>query len=228
MADFDLVVLFKDEFESLELLTNSREFQEQNSLNILLIDNGSTDPRIEKCLMEVEQLKQVQVFRLDKNLGFGGGIKHGLRMSSAPLVGWYPLNLKVHFNDVLAFANAIGQPRAELYKAIRVRRPFLDSAKTLISGILLSAVSGRNLIDSGGTPTFIKAGNLKELDYLPDDYVFELAVLNLARRSKWRVQRWQVPYGKRRYGKSHWQHGLYSEMRLLWSQMAYLINEKND
>jgi hypothetical protein len=97
-----------------------------------------------------------------------------------------------------------------------------------MSGLLLSAIAGQNLLDSGGTPTFINARDLPELDYLPDDYVFELAVLNLARRRNWRVERWPVPYGRRTYGKSHWQGGFYSEVRLLWSQIAYLIKEKID
>ena len=227
MTDIDLVVSFKDEFESLKFLMSSREFQDQQSMNVLLIDNGSTDPRIDKWLSEIEALPHVKVFRIDKNLGFGGGIKYGLRRSSAKWVGWYPLNLKVDFKDVISFADLASQSGADLFKARRVNRPFLDSWKTLISGLVISGISGRNLLDSGGTPTFIDSRKLQKLYTLPDDYAFELAVLNLARKCKWEVQRCPVPYKKRKFGNSHWQKGFYSETRLFWRQVSYIMRGQN-
>jgi GT2 family glycosyltransferase len=50
---------------------------------IVIVDNGSTDG---SAAMLRETYPSVRVERLERNLGFGGGVNHGVRSTSAPLI----------------------------------------------------------------------------------------------------------------------------------------------
>ena len=71
------------------------------------------------------------------------------------------------------------------------------------------------MLDTGGTPTFIKKHFFDQIKNAPNDYVFESFVLFKARQLKLRIDRPKVLYGNRMFGKSHWQRGLNAELNLL-------------
>lgn len=226
MTRIDLVVPVYNEYDSLSQLVASADFVEQQSFNVIFVNNGSTDIRVERALSICESLGLCKVVSTKVNLGFGGGVKHGLGECSSEIVGWYPLNLKVDLKDVARIAKDLRSGGPFLVKAWRSQRPLVDSIKTLAVGIIHSIVSFVNLLDSGGTPTFTNM-RARILDAeLPSGYEFELAVLLIARSENWEITRPKVRYGKRKFGHSHWQTNLTSEFHLLQKQLRFLRKSK--
>jgi hypothetical protein len=202
------------------------DFAEQQSFNVIFVNNGSTDIRVERALSTFESLGLCKVVSSRVNLGFGGGVKHGLEECSSEIVGWYPLNLKVDFKDVTRIAKGLKSGGPFLVKAWRSQRTLVDSMKSLAVGIVHSIVSFVNLLDSGGTPTFTNMRARILAAELPSGYEFELAVLLIARSENWEINRPKVRYGKRKFGQSHWQTSIKNEFHLLQKQLRYLRRPK--
>lgn len=122
MTRVDLVVPVYNEYDSLSQLVASADFAEQQSFNVIFVNNGSTDIRVERALSTIESLGLCKVVSSRVNLGFGGGVKHGLKECSSEIVGWYPLNLKVDFKDVTRIAKGLKSGGPFLVKAWRDRK----------------------------------------------------------------------------------------------------------
>jgi hypothetical protein len=80
---------------------------------------------------------------------------------------------------------------------------------------LQSLLSGYNLIDTGGTPTYCHSKFIKDIIDAPTDVTFETFALLIAKKKKLKINRPNIPYGERVFGNSHWQIGLISEVKLM-------------
>ena len=70
-------------------------------LDIIFVDNGSNDDtykKLEALIAGKERLKLVQV---EKNVGYGHGIKHGLKFSTGEVVGWTHADMQTDPLDTL-------------------------------------------------------------------------------------------------------------------------------
>jgi len=191
----------------------------------ILVDNGSTDEITNKVLNESSM---VNLVNLEKNLGFGGGIKAGLRTATSDFIAWMPGNLKVHplapkmLLDRFELENG---PRTDfvLIKSLRVARGVIPQIKTRGSSLLVSIFGRMMLKDIGGTPTVVTRNCLESLMDTPDDYSFELAAYYNLRKKGCTEFRFPSVYSTRIYGQTHWQFGLKPELSLLSSQIKYVL-----
>ena len=95
-----LIVPCFNEYESLlYLLPEIEKFVNNYSLEFILVDNGSSDATWE--LLKKYRRTNISVVRLDTNLGYGGGIKSGLKISRGKYVGWVHADLQYALSDVI-------------------------------------------------------------------------------------------------------------------------------
>ena len=200
---------------TLKLLLNEIEKLDFKNGLFLIVNNGSTDNKIES--IDFEKYANIKYLRVEKNLGFGGGIKQGLKNTETKWVGWMPGNLKVHPSELLKIIPLLVESKYDFIKSKRIGRDFVANLKTFFAGLVQSFILRKNMLDTGGTPTFIKHQYLKYLDFSPDDYLFESYVLYIAYKLKLSITRPKINYGVRIHGKSHWQRGIYSEVSLMLS-----------
>ena len=191
----------------------------------ILVDNGSTD---KITLRNLPILENVTIVRLESNLGFGGGIKEGLKIAKSDWVAWMPGNLKVH-----PLAPRIMLDRFLLskdfqsdafIKARREGRSILARVKTSLSSLPISLVAHKKLTDIGGTPTIIQRKYIEKVLKAPNDYVFELATYLILLDLNCKETRIPNLYLSRIFGKTHWQNGLQSELQLLLKHIKYVIH----
>ena len=208
-----VVVPIYNDRKSLEILLQEIEKSDFSEGTFLIVDNGSTDDSV--LSQNLPSISNVLFLRTEKNLGFGGGIKFGLENATTEWVGWMPGNLKVHPSRLTVFDPIILSDNFDLIKAKRVGRSRQANFKTLLAGIIQSLILRCNMLDTGGTPTFIRRDYLEKLSNAPDDYVFESYVLYIARKLNFRISRPKVEYGERLFGQSHWQRGVNAEINLM-------------
>lgn len=208
-----IVIPVYNEFKSLEILLEKiNEISNQN-FTFLIVDNGSTDPKVQEVLTHMKRSGWAQV-RTETNQGFGGGIVFGISRCCTDFVGWMPGNLKVDPQEVVRMLSYIDFEKVDVVKARRLGRGTSARLKTWIIGVIQSAILRTHMFDAGGTPTIIRRSLLVNLDQVPKDYVFESYILYLARQAKSRIVRPGVNYGLRKFGESHWQRGFSSELSL--------------
>ncbi len=214
-----IVVPIFNETECLPIFLELLDEIEEDSVQFLLVDNGSTDPKVKTILDSGSRLWSS--IRTEKNLGFGGGILFGVNACKTPFVGWMPGNLKVDPREFVKIASSTELKENQMIKSCRVGRSLTARLKTQLLGLVQSVALRTNMADSGGTPTVCEKRFLLSLKNPPTDFVFESFVLFYARKRGLEIKRPKVIYGVRAFGKSHWQRGLKSEVNLfmnIWKQ----------
>ena len=208
-----VVIPIYNDAVALEKLLNEIELTNLKNGSFIIVDNGSSD----QIMLggKFRDNSKFKFVRTENNLGFGGGIKYGLKFANTEWVGWMPGNLKVHPKELNKIDAIIQLNQYEFIKGARVGRDFKSRIKTSIAGVIQSLVLRKNMLDTGGTPTFITRNYIKHLELSPNDYVFESFVLFTAHKYKLRKVRPKIIYGNRIYGSSHWQRGLKSEIKLM-------------
>jgi glycosyltransferase involved in cell wall biosynthesis len=208
-----IIVPIYNETESLPTFLNMLRGIDEEEIEFLLVDNGSTDQVVKDLLQSASG--PWRSIRTEKNLGFGGGILFGAANAKTDYVGWMPGNLKIDPRDLGKLFRDDRLNSVEFLKAKRVGRGLLPQAKTFFAGVVQSIILRKKMFDSGGTPTICRKKFLLELVNPPQDYVFESFVFYQARRSQLKIIRPEFFYGKRLHGHSHWQRGFRSEVNLM-------------
>lgn len=215
----EFVIPIYNDFESLEVLITRIAEVENNYLQFIIVDNGSTDTRIANLLADTPD--NCKTVRTPQNLGFGGGILFGVSKSEAQWIGWMPGNLKIDPRELPHFINGIEFDENLIVKASRSGRTWIAHLKTLLAGIVQSIILRKNMLDTGGTPTICTRQFISSLEKPPMSYVFESFVLFIARQRRMQVLRPKIHYGVRLFGSSHWQNGLRAE----WTLMQLIMRE---
>ena len=134
--------------------------------------------------------------------------------------------LKIEISDLEKFLIPLVFAPNHFIKARRIRSKKRDQFKTLIAGIIQSLISGYNLIDTGGTPTYCHRDFFKTMVGPPHDVSFETYSLYLACKNNYKIIRPSILYGERIFGVSHWQRGLFSEFKLLLKLVNLICSMK--
>lgn len=208
-----MVVPTYNDLESLTKLLELIEKEEATSINYLIVNNGSTNIEIADILNQ--KSKYWSSISLKENAGFGGGISAGIHAAQTDWVGWMPGNLKIQPKDVTKLVNDLNYRPNLFVKCHRRRNSRIARIKTFIAGLIQSILTGKNLFDTGGTPTICEKKFFLSLRDLPVDYIIESRMLFEARTHKLQIERPTIAYGERLYGHSHWQRGIKSEAKLM-------------
>ena len=208
-----MVVPTYNDLDSLNRLIELIELEKTSSIVYLIVNNGSTDSRIEESLRRESDFWKSITLR--ENAGFGGGIIAGINAADTEWIGWMPGNLKIQPKDVSSLVNNLEYQPNLFVKCHRRRASKIAQTKTFIAGLVQSLLTGENLFDTGGTPTLCQKKFFLSLRDLPTDYVIESRMLYEARAHRMRIVRPEIPYGERVFGNSHWQRGIKSEARLM-------------
>ena len=210
---FEIIIPTYNDFESVKVLLGEIEKCSSTEVEFLIINNGSTDSRVWEILKN--NGFNWRAVSIPKNLGFGGGVKAGLRSSKSEYVGWMPGNLKISPRAVCELLQDIELNPDIFLKALRSGRQMEFRLKTLLSGVVQSLFMRKFMRDTGGTPTLIHRNFIDLICLGPNTFVFESWCLWLAKYCKKEILRPKIFYGNRIFGRSHWQNGFSAEASLM-------------
>ena len=90
---------------------------------MLLVENGSQDNTGELLTRLAREYDRILPIRLPRNLGYGGGIHHGLQQTQAPFVGYMPGDNQISIDDL-----------AKLWRTVRRKSQSEDVTRTVFKG----------------------------------------------------------------------------------------------
>jgi len=230
MNDVGIGILFYNEIENARKILEEIRCYKLDKIDFYFLDNGTNNIEFSQWLLNIQKAN-IKVFQVEQNLGFGGGAKYLMRNIPNDFRGYMPGNYKVRPESLMELNSLIGDTKKlEVFKATRSGRNLTDRLKTFAVGVTTSAYFRRNMMDSGGTPTIVKAELVKSFQEGPNDFSFEAYLLYTAHLLEFKIMRAPITYGVRIHGSSHWQTGIKSELRLLtrimeqkstWKKMIY-------
>jgi len=207
MKKLSLVIPCYNEARNLPaLVARCREVFSRADVEVVLVDNGSTDetPSILPGLLAAQSI--IRSVRVDKNQGYGYGILQGLAASSGEYIGWTHADMQTDPQDALRALALIEETPgpARFVKGRRFGRPFSDVLFTVGMSVFESIYLRSRLWDINAQPTVFPRTFFLSWKTPPADFSLDLYAYYQARHQGLPVRRFPVHFGKRLHGESHW------------------------
>ncbi len=213
--NFSIVIpCFNESGNLLKLIDSCKKELCSNGVEVILIDNGSNDnsDQILKTINTQDPL--LKTYRIEKNLGYGGGILYGLSKAQGKYIGWTHADLQTEPADVLRGFELMLSDKT-FVKGSRVGRSFADNIFTIGMAIFESIILNMRLWEINAQPTIFSKEFFNNWDNPPSDFSLDLYAYALAKKNNLNIQRFKVFFPERFSGHSSWNTGIKSKITLI-------------
>ena len=203
MADLSLVIpCYNEEKNIKELLYQISKLENKFNLEVIIVNNGSTDNSASIIDSEKKLAKNLKVVTVKKNIGFGNGVKEGIKNATSNLVSYAHGDLQTNLEDVYKAYKIFESSNLEkkYIKGSRKKRSILDATFTFFMSLINSIFFRKILYDIHGQPNLFEKSLIKSFDFLPDDMSLDLYMMLNAKKNDYKIIRFDVNFLKRKFG----------------------------
>lgn len=203
---FSLVIPCYNEAANLPLLLERcKELAARPDVEVVLVDNGSTDSTTEVLQNLLPKYPGCRSIRVEKNQGYGFGIVSGLKAAKGGILGWTHADMQTDPQDAL-FGLELFEKHGDgiFVKGRRYGRPFMDVVFTVGMSVFEMILLARPMWDINAQPTMFSRSFFESWTAPPDDFSLDLYAYYQAQNSGLKVYRFPVRFGERAHGVSHW------------------------
>ncbi len=203
---FSLVIPCYNEAANLPLLLERcRTLTEYPDVEVVLVDNGSTDESQTVLRNLLPSYPGCRSVRVEKNQGYGFGILAGLKAASGDVLGWAHADMQTDPVDALRGFKIFKEHGLDIFvKGRRYGRPFGDVAFTVAMSLFETLLLGKSLWDINAQPTMFSRQFFESWREPPHDFSLDLYAYYQARMAGMPVYRFPVLFSERAHGVSHW------------------------
>lgn len=223
-----IVVPCYNEVENIpELLAAYARVIVRDDIEIILVDNGSTDTT--KTLLEQlapQYVHFLRVVTVPINQGYGFGILEGLKVASGEFIGWTHGDLQTPPEDVLTALDNIESKSSPLnifVKGHRYGRPFFDLFFTWGMSVFETIYMGEVLYDVNAQPNVFHRSFFQKWTNPPHDFALDLYALYMAKKQDIQIIRYPVPFLKRLHGTSKWNTSFSAKWKFIKRTITFSI-----
>jgi glycosyltransferase involved in cell wall biosynthesis len=203
---FSLVIPCHNEAANLPLLLpRCKEVTRRSDIEVILVDNGSTDNSPDIFLNLLPQYPGCRSVRIEENNGYGCGVLTGLRAARGEILGWTHADMQADPQDALRGLELFEKHGLDIFvKGRRYGRPLGDLAFTVGMSVFETLLFGKSMCDINAQPTMFSRTFFDTWIEPPYDDTLDLYAYYQARCKRLKIHRFPVRFGKRAYGVSHW------------------------
>lgn len=224
-----IIVPCYNEEKNIEMLTlRFAAFAGNVGLELILVDNGSTDSTNEQIKRQCEKYQYIKLVTVPINTGYGNGILQGLRCATGDVLGWIHADLQSDPEVFVKMIQAVKDINSEfLFKGGRKGRSLQDILFTCGMGLYESFYFGTILWDINSQPTLLSRRFYNSMKNPPNDFSLDLYVYVSAKKRKIPVTRFESKQRARFSGKSSWNTKWYSRIKMIKRVLLYSKNVKH-
>jgi len=227
---FSLVIPCYNEADSLPMLFLSlKEVALKRELEIIIVDNGSTDDTQKILLSLIKDYSFITLVKVELNTGYGNGILAGLNIASGEIIGWTHADLQTSPNDFLKgiklFEDSANYNKL-FVKGRRYGRPFFDVIFTTFMSVFETFLLKTLLWDINAQPTLFHRSFYDKWANPPIDFSLDLFAYVLAKKEKLTIERFPVNFNKRVYGISSWNISVFAKYNFILKTIKYSFKLK--
>ena len=227
--EYSLVIPCFNEEGTLKLiLENTKEPFLNNNIDLILVNNGSTDNT--KNLLEnlINYYPHARFVNLENNIGYGGGILHGLSFCKGDIIGWTHADLQTDPLDCIrAFKNFSNENYKKIFvKGKRINRPLFDQFFTFGMSIFESILLKKIIYDINAQPTLFSKTFYESWVNPPQDFSLDLYAYYLALKKGFKIKRIKVSFYKRISGISKWNTNFISKLKFIFRTIKFSLRLK--
>lgn len=199
----------------------------RDDVEVVLVDNGSTDssPAVLADLLAGGGI--VRSVRVEKNQGYGFGILAGLAAAKGDLLGWTHADMQTDPADALKGLALFEASKADLFvKGRRYGRPAADVVFTAGMSLFETVFLGRALLDINAQPTLFSRRFYDTWKDPPHDFSLDLYAYYTAKAKGIEVKRFPVKFGERLHGVSSWNVNWAAKVKFIRRTLDYSFRLK--
>ena len=203
---FSLVIPCYNEAANLPLLLeHCNELLKKADVEVVLVDNGSTDATPDVLRELLPRYPGCRSVRVQINQGYGFGILSGLRAARGDILGWTHADMQTDPTDTLLGLEAFKRHGSDLFvKGRRYGRPLTDIAFTIGMSVFETLLLAKPMWDINAQPTMFSRAFFNTWQEPPHDFSLDLYAYYQACHQKLAIHRFPVRFGERAFGVSHW------------------------
>lgn len=224
-----LIIPCYNEAANLPLLLNRcASLGEYQNIEVVLVDNGSTDNSPEVLQNLLPKYPHCRSIRVPVNQGYGYGILSGLQAATGTLLAWTHADMQTDPNDVLRALTIFERHGNEnIYiKGRRIKRPLADVFFTIGMSVFETLLLRTRLWDINAQPNMFSRGFFESWENPPYDFSLDLYVYFTARAHGLTVCRFPVEFGERAHGVSHWNINWAAKMKFIRRTIDFSLELK--
>jgi glycosyltransferase involved in cell wall biosynthesis len=200
-----LVIPCYNESANLPLLLERCASLNRADIEVILVDNGSTDNSPEVLRALLPKYPRCRSVRVPVNQGYGFGILYGLKASTGELLAWTHADMQTDPKDLLKGLEIFKAYGNNIYvKGRRIKRPFSDVFFTIGMSVFETFLLRTRLSDINAQPNMFPRCFFETWVNPPYDFSLDLYAYFTARNQDLPVYRFPVEFGERANGVSHW------------------------
>lgn len=229
MIKLSIIIPCFNESDSLKLLLDKCIKCVSEEIEVILVDNGSTDDTYKK-LSQSKLPQNLNFIKISKNIGYGHGIISGLNSAKGQIVSWTHADLQTDPFDVIeGFKKYEGSliKKKCVVKGIRKKRNFIDFLFTLGMSFYCLIIMKKWMYDINAQPKIFHRDFLKNFSKAPLDFSLDLFWVNYFKQKKIKINIISVFFNKRIYGESKGGGSITGKIKLIKRTLAYINNFKN-
>lgn len=199
----------------------------RGDVEVLLVDNGSTDGSAAVFQRELAGDTLLRLVRVPVNQGYGHGILKGLEVATGDVLAWTHADMQTDPKDVLtAFDLYKSHGGGGVFvKGKRQNRRLLETFFTFGMQVIASAALGVVLDDVNAQPKLFDRRFYVDhvAGQAPHDFSLDLYVLYRARRSGMRIIEVPVIFADRLHGEAKGGGSWKTRIKLIRRTFAYIF-----
>ncbi len=224
---FSLVIPCYNEGKNIPLLLKKCSVFSHHDAEVILVDNGSSDDTDQVLKDNIPNYSACRSIKLDKNVGYGGGILAGLKVAKGELIGWTHADLQTDPADALKALEFFKDSTDGVFvKGKRYGRPVSDTFFTICMSFFESILLKKNMWDINAQPTIFSKNFFDEWSNPPKDFSLDLYAYYLAKNKNFDLYRFPVLFSDRAFGTSSWNIGLKSKIIFIKRTISYSFKLK--
>lgn len=234
MKTFSIVLPCYNEDENIDNLLNNIDRLKKiyNHLEIIVVENGSTDNSLDKIKNHnVYKNNSIILVELKKNLGYGHGIMAGVNIATGEYIGWCHADLQNNLDDVYSvFEKNLVQleNKKTVLKGRRKNRSIVDNFFTFGMSKLVGFLFKYRLTDINAQPKIFPKKFLTFLKDPPNDFSLDLYLLLIAKINSFEIVEYPLTVHKRIAGIAKGGGTLYTKIKLTFRTLNYIYNLKKN
>jgi polyisoprenyl-phosphate glycosyltransferase len=203
MTELSLIIpCYNEEKNIKRLFYQVSKLEKKINLEFIIVNNGSKDETKKKILIFKKNIKKIKIVNIRNNIGFGNGIKMGIKKATADIICYTHGDLQINLTNVQkAFKiYELKKNKNILIKGSRFNRSFFNNFFTISMSFLNTLIFRKYLPDIHAQPNLFKKKMIKNINFLPDGMILDLYIFLCARIKNYEVVRFKVKFLDRKHG----------------------------
>ena len=198
------------------LLDRCSTLGENSNIEVILVDNGSSDNSAEVLEKLLPSYPHCRTIRVPVNQGYGFGILSGLKAAQGDVLAWTHADMQTDPKDMLRGLAFFQLHSNHIYvKGRRIKRPIADVFFTIGMSVFETCLLQTRLWDINAQPNMFSREFFESWQNAPHDFSLDLFAYFTARNQGLPVYRLPVKFGERAHGISHWNVNWAAKMKFI-------------